>query len=509
MRLLRVSTVVCVTCGFLFGCKDPTESQAGSCGGSSEQSLMPVDSRLQTYWSGMPTDVARGLDGVGGVLAMASGNQPPPSLGNGDSVSLQGYAHCTVNVFDASGWPQGEQAATSAQLPNSERKLLLWTSRNCVDFSKSALRAYLFLADLKAPLPVRIERLTAGQSLGQKISDSVTAWRAAFASRAPAEAFVDVDNFERFVVTLPASTSSSDPGVARSVSAVASKLAEAFAARAQAAKAIMLQSPGRYAALTQWLEKTERQAMLRLVLAARKSGLSCGGGSDSGSCGTLRRVAFEEHQAVQKMLPARDMFEALWSEGFAATVQELENKVRLVAEDRAAMFAQALQFVQRLGVSLEQTPGSPRGAGALGAAAQPQGGVIGLGASATPYDIAILHGFHRSFEASEESPGAPRYTGWPLVHLFSRHQGSAALVELFGSGSQGNNVQANGVRGLRFGAKLEFSGLDEGQMLSFGGLAPAAFVSLRGVTFGQSALQSQSSTRASKKSNPYSRTNCN
>jgi hypothetical protein len=129
--------------------------------------------------------------------------------------------------------------------------------------------------------------------LGQKISDSVTAWRAAFASRAPAEAFVDVDNFERFVVTLPASTSSSDPGVARSVSAVTSKLAEAFAARAQAAKAIMLQSPGRYAALTQWLEKTERQAMLRLVLAARKSGLSCGGGSDSGSCGTLRRVAFE------------------------------------------------------------------------------------------------------------------------------------------------------------------------------------------------------------------------
>jgi hypothetical protein len=485
----------------LLGCKNPTESQAGSCNGAAVQSVLVPDSALQREWTNSNSLKSGRESGVGGFLVfLPSGRDVAQALqkeaDSSDPVP-QGIRHCTVNLFDA-GWSK------SAAGQQDDLKLLAWTSRNCVDYSQSNETAYLLLQDLKQPLPAKIHRQGLDPIVRSKISSAAESAVTDMGNVYRPLVYADIHNFDRFIISV-ARDHFAKADSAHSI--VKSRVDQVFSARRAFVEELPRMDSNRYTTLKRWIETTEQQALLRNVQAVRGADLVClaaGASVQNPSCSKVRAILLEEHAAVMQMLASTDSsparsFDAIWDAPFSwnAPATSLER----IAKERELAFAKVFGYLQRMAAV-----GTAPSVGGLAPATLASSAVEGF--SGSIYEAAFLHGYHRS--SPDAAPN--NYQAWPFAHMFRVKvpgpAGQAGPPAVNVVPAAGGDIQRT--RGLSFADSLMFTPSDEGQMVSLFGLAPAAFVSVPGVRFGSSPGQ-RGLAGSKKKNNPtsgYSRTNC-
>lgn len=500
----RLFGITVVGLGVMLGaCRPNTEAQAGSCSPGASLQSMSGDNTSGAPRRALEEDEGRvevpGQNGVGGFLVFGAPGGPAPQLRDGPRPFDAGVAHCTVNLFDVS-WLSAAATQPTSKVAQP-LKLLVWTSRNCVDFSKDQA-AWLFLDHYIKPFSVVVERMRLPATVRARIRDSAASWMTASSQQSKSQAFADVDNFDRFVVTFKG------PSIPMSVPSLKAKLTAVFESRRAMISTMRQNEPDRFSALQRWSRETETQALLRLAAALVAGGLRCGGAAaapvsaQGASCDLARQVLLDEHRAAGALLALdTQALDKVWVDAASGSAA-VESAIKRVARSRLTVFSETVQRLET--VAQAQALGSQSSAMSQGMAlpqvSQPQQPIAGqVLFSSNPNDLARLHGFHRSSADAEHVA----YSGHSVVALMQRRVSgpAAALAPL-------RDNETSLVRGLSLGG-LALSATDEGQMLSFGGLVPAAMVSVPGVTFGLSPASGDARPRGSKsKPSGYSRTNC-
>lgn len=443
---------------FAASCKAPTEAKAGSCGvGSQSLSVFTRHDELSIFSQKADSTVLEGLTGVGGCLTyrkLASGADARQGIKvcNFDQVykpADQRFPLCTAH-FQKHGDPV-----------DGKQRLLVWTSRNCLDYGDPNVEFFVEFRSDGMPIKVQVPRMKWPSGVRSQLAADQE-----FAAKQNTEAiyravsvFADVHNFEHFMIEMPADQwGPSTPAAPGTMPKLGQRLQEVFHAQAKHVAEMRSRKAENTQLLQKWLLLTEKQAVLRVMQAVAKAcPASVGGGCKAQVEKDLQEefVAAMQHYDLPDVRP---LFRNMWLEN--KLWGNISNDLTALAEDRQKLFADLFRRVRELSVPA----GGPQ-------VAQGKSSNITL-SGGSPEDLAFMHGYWQERGEGVVS-SVISYQGLPMRSIFSQANGA----------SMAPNDEA--ARGITFSPNLSLNANDEGQMISLFGIAPVAFVSSKQVERGK------------------------
>jgi hypothetical protein len=435
-------------------CKAPTEAKAGSCGtGSSNLSVVPRHNELDMFAKRESAELSR-LTGVGGCLTYrrpttSSVETKPMKVCDFEQVHKpldQRFPMCTAHFRK-----HGEPA-------DNKQRLVVWTSRNCIDYADSNAEFFVEFRNDGKPIKVQLPRMRWPVNIRTQLaSNQKEALAVQSGSYETVSAFADVHNFERFIIEVPLEQWSPATAVASGskTQSLGQRLQEIFDAQSKLVAEMRSGQAENTQLLQRWLLLTEKQSLLRVMQAAFQS--KCASADSSACKSQLEKDLTEEFLAGMQYSDsnAGSEFRRIWYE--RTSWQNISKDLEKLALEREDLFAELFSKVK--GVSSASAKQSTQ---AASSSVTFSGGRV--------EDLALLHGYRRDADDNGVSDEIS-YQGLPMSYLF-----------VLGSSMAPNESSP---RGITFSSKVKFGPNDEGQMISLFGIAPVAFVSSKEVQLGK------------------------
>ncbi len=485
------------------GCLQATNANINC--GSSSQSLLPSSEvevkggpktvGINSYTMAEENAKKLGLrSGLGGYFAYSQKDFEAKLVG-----PLKNFhdkiAQCAVRFMDAGmGYQSDENSKNSA----GNRKLLVWSSRNCINYEQitsnewEGSKAYLKIGTAAIPYFANVPRFLWPQNMIKTVFQSSVRYQEAARENFSPHGFASPHNMDRFIVEVgePATDDRGPVQLSHFAKILRSQKKELdleLAAIAEQKEQAQL--------LMDWIFLMEKQNILRAVAAMKPHSFKCTQqNAIEKVCQDVKADLREEHNAVM------ENFRVLWTQNISSEHFEFDSFWKEAWEETETLIESVRQTQNKKFANISRTVES-----AFNNSGESPSETLDFLGENEIENLLFFKSHSETVNDVNEGPsgGVLKYTAWPLS-IFFAHQATAAKHTQ--DRKQGNSSSAlsstlraqhaawfeeaedtgaGELTALLFQKPVVLNWRDEGSVVSLMGLYPFAVLSMPQVSLGQ------------------------